>query len=76
MAGNGGIIGPINVASFGKCTQTVITSDGCHTTQPGTRLVDTLLVGGGAGGGNQQGGGGGAGGAELFTSVVVCANTA
>ena len=76
MAGNGGIIGPINVASFGKNKQTVITSDGCHTTQPGTRFVDALLVGGGAGGGNQQGGGGGAGGAEIFSAVLVCSNTA
>ena len=60
---NGGVIGKTNKTSFGKCTQTVITSDGCHTTQPGTGLVNALLVGGGAGGGNNQGGGGGAGGA-------------
>ena len=73
---NGGVIGKTNKTSFGKCTQTVITSDGCHTTQPGTGLVNALLVGGGAGGGNNQGGGGGAGGAEIFNCVSVTGNTA
>ena len=73
---NGGIIGKTNKTSFGKCTQTVVTSDGCHTTQPGTGVVKVLLVGGGAGGGNNQGGGGGAGGAEVFNCVSVNGNTA
>ena len=41
---NGGIIGVINPSSFGKCTQTVTTSSGPLTTQPGTRLVATAVV--------------------------------
>jgi hypothetical protein len=40
---NGGIIGVINPTSFGKCTQTVTTSSGPLTTQPGTRLVQQQL---------------------------------
>ena len=48
---NGGIIGPTNVTSFGKNTQTVKTSSGDITTQPGTRLIDFVVVAGGAGGG-------------------------
>ena len=59
---NGGIIGKVNKASFGKCTTTTITATGTHTTQPGTRLVDGLLVAGGGGGGSAFGGGGGGGG--------------
>ena len=61
MAGNGGIIGPTNTTSFGKNTITSKTSSGPLTTQPGTRIVKTLIVAGG-GGGMAQGGGGGAGG--------------
>ena len=61
MAGNGGIIGPVNVTSRGKNTQTVKTSSGSVTTQPGTRLVKSLIVAGG-GGSAGGGGGGGAGG--------------
>ena len=52
---NGGIIGKSNKASFGKCTQTVHTSSGTKTFQPGTRLVKTLIVAGGASGGSDQG---------------------
>ena len=58
---NGGVIGKVNNSSFGKNTQTVKTSSGTLTTQPGTRLIDAVTVGGGAGGGNNTGGGGGAG---------------
>jgi hypothetical protein len=41
---NGGIIGVINPSSFGKDTQTVTTTSGNLTTQPGTQLVDVLLL--------------------------------
>ena len=46
---NGGVIGKTNKVSFGKCTQTVVTSNSpsAVTTQPGTRLVKTLIVAGG-----------------------------
>ena len=68
MAGNGGIIGPVNVTSRGKNTITSKTSSGDITLQPGTRTVDYLVVAGGGGGGgticggNQRAGGAGAGG--------------
>ena len=81
MAGNGGIIGPVNVTSRGKNTQTAKTSSGTVTTQPGTRLVDTLVVAGGGGGGAGDGGGqgggagGGAGGLRTSSSVPVCGNS-
>jgi hypothetical protein len=49
---NGGIIGALNPTSFGKCTVTSIaTSSTTLTTQPGTRVVKTLIVAGGGGGG-------------------------
>jgi hypothetical protein len=47
---NGGIIGALNPTSFGKCTVTSATST-TLTTQPGTRLVQSLVVAGGGGGG-------------------------
>ena len=73
---NGGIIGQTNNSSFGKCTITTKTATGCFTTQPGTRVVQALLVaGGGSGGSGAAGGGGGAGG-YLCTQVNVCASTA
>ena len=51
---NGGIIGKRNVTSHGKSKQTVRTSStpSAVTTQPGTRLVNTLVVAGGGGGGS------------------------
>ena len=49
---NGGIIGPINVTSRGKNTITAKTCSGTVTTQPGTRLVRTVVVAGGGGGGS------------------------
>jgi hypothetical protein len=58
---NGGVIGKTNKASFGKNTQTVFTSSCSVTTQPGTRVVQSLIVAGG-GGSAGGGGGGGAGG--------------
>ena len=58
---NGGIIGPPNLTSFGKNTITTKTSSGSLTTQPGTRVAQTLIVAGGAGGGGGSGGGGGGG---------------
>ena len=48
---NGGIIGVSNKASYGNCTVTIKTSSGDITTQPGTRVVETLIVAGGGGGG-------------------------
>ena len=59
---NGGVIGVSNKTSFGKCTVTSKTSTGTITTQPGTRLVETLVVAGGGGSGYGNGGGGGGGG--------------
>ena len=80
---NGGIIGPCiaSTLSFGKNTVTSKTSDGTVTTQPGTTLVDFLVVAGGGGGGSGSagpgggGGGGGAGGFRTFSSVSVCGAT-
>ena len=53
---NGGIIGVSNTTSFGKNTQTTITASGPTSpalalTQPGTRVIQTLIVAGGGGGG-------------------------
>ena len=64
MATNGGIIGKVNKASFGKCAVTSITATGAGTitTQAGTRQIQTLLVAGGGSGGRNMAGGGGAGG--------------
>jgi hypothetical protein len=68
---NGGIIGVINPTSFGKCTvtSTLATGSTTLTTQPGTRLVQTLVIAGGGGGGT-GGGGGGAGGLRLICASV------
>ena len=74
---NGGVIGKANVSSFGKCTQTVRTSGTPGiTTQPGTRVVNTLIVagGGGAGGGASRAGGGGAGGARNLSGILTGGN--
>ena len=73
---NGGILGAINKASFGKNTVTTKTSSGDITTQAGTRIIDTLVIAGGGSGGNDAGGGGGAGGMLPTTSVNVCGSTA
>ncbi len=67
MAQNGGIIGPVNVTSRGNNTVNTKTSTGCLTTQPGTRIAQTLIVAGGGSGGAvtpsfNAAGGGGAGG--------------
>jgi hypothetical protein len=64
---NGGIIGPVNQTSFGKDTITTKTSStpSAVTTQPGTRLIKTVIVAGGGGGGggtSSCGGGGGSNG--------------
>ena len=58
---NGGIIGKRNITSHGKSKQTVRTSStpSAVTTQPGTRLVNTLVVAGGGGGASLGGGGAG-----------------
>ncbi len=53
---NGGVIGKTNKSSFGKGTVTSKTSTGAVTTQPGTRIVKTLVVAGGGGGGASGGG--------------------
>ena len=77
MAGNGGIIGPINIISkacgTGEGKITSITSDtpSAVTTQPGTRLVKALIVAGGGGGGDTDAGGGGAGGLIYETSKIL-----
>jgi hypothetical protein len=72
---NGGIIGVVNQASFGKCIVTSQTSSGSLTTQPGTRQVQTLVVAGGGGGGRANGGGGGAGGFRCVQINVCGAKT-
>ncbi len=80
---NGGIIGKSNKTSFGKCKQTVITSNtpSAVTTQPGTRVVKTLIVAGGGGGGgictgqSKQGQGGGGAGGLRNLEINVCGNT-
>ena len=73
---NGGLIGKTNVTSFGKCTQTVHTSSGTKTFQPGTRVLKALVVAGGASGGSDQGGGGGAGGLRIIDSINLATNSA
>ena len=73
---NGGIIGKKNPTSFGKCKQTVHTSSGTKTFQPGTRAVKALIVAGGASGGSDQGGGGGAGGLRIIDSINLSTNSA
>ena len=62
---NGGIIGVSNKASFGlnKVTSGTASGPGTLTTQPGTRLMDALVIAGGGGGGTTSGGSGGGGGA-------------
>ena len=72
MAGNGGKIGPVNVTSRGKNTQTNKTSSGDITTQPGTKVVETLVVGGGGGSGHGNSGGGGGGGFRQVSCISVC----
>ena len=61
---NGGVIGKVNNTSFGKCTVTTQTAStpSAVTTQPGTRVVSTLVVGGGGGGGGGGPGSPGIGG--------------
>jgi hypothetical protein len=78
---NGGIIGIINPTSFGKDTVTSVTSSTPLTTQPGTRLVQTLVVAGGGGGGgacsdSSIGGAGGGGGGFRTGCLQVCGATA
>ena len=77
---NGGIIGKRNVTSFGKCTVTSKTSSGCLTTQPGTRVAQTLIVAGGGSGAavtpsHNAAGGGGAGGYRCLEINTLCGNT-
>ena len=74
---NGGIIGVVNKTSFGKDITTSITASGpgTITTQAGTRVINTLVVGGGGAGGNDAGGGGGAGGLTNIPSLNVCGST-
>ena len=75
MAGNGGIIGPVNtIQSQCEVTHTK-TAGATITTQPLTSSVNALLVAGGGGAG-AAGSGGGGGGGYLCTSISVCGNTA
>ena len=81
MAGNGGIIGPVNTISAGKNTLTAITASGptspaLAATQPGTRLINALIVAGGGGGGRNQSGGGGAGGVKDNLNIPVSGGSA
>ena len=69
---NGGVIGKTNKTSYGKCTVTAQTSTGCLSLQPGTRVVNAVLVAGGGSGGNDAGGGGGAGGLRQFSNLNAC----
>ena len=73
MAGNGGVIGPVNVTSKGKNTITSKTSSApsAVTTQPGTRLIKALIVAGGSGGGAGIGGAGGGGGAGGLKCIEI-----
>ena len=75
MAGNGGIIGPVNTvcATCQAETITYKTASGSVTTQPGTTTATMLLIAGGGGGSAQRGGGGGAGQAG---GVIPAANQA
>ena len=67
---NGGIIGVINQASFGKCAVSSITASGTFTaTNPGTRQGQVLIVSGGGGSGSFSGGG--AGGAKIFCGLPI-----
>ena len=43
---NGGVIGKVNNSSFGKNTVTSKTSSGNITTQPGTRVIESLVIAG------------------------------
>ena len=72
---NGGLVGKRNVTSFGKCKVTDITSTGNHTTQSGTRLVQTAIISGGGGGGKDRAAGGGGGGLRC-TEIFVAGCTA
>ena len=47
---NGGIIGVKNSTSQGGGKQTLVTSTSNLCTQPGTRIVQALIVSGGGGG--------------------------
>ena len=81
MAANGGIIGPVNTISFGKGKITSITASGptspaLAATQPGTRLINALVVAGGGSGGVDGSAGGGAGGVRTLTDIQVCGATA
>ena len=73
---NGGIIGPVNTISTGgnKVTSTTGTGSTTITTQPGTRVIQSLVVAGGGGGGYNVGGGGGAGGFRCG-EISVCGAT-
>jgi hypothetical protein len=72
---NGGIIGVINPTSFGKDTVTSVTaSTPAFAFQPGTRIVQTLVVAGGGGGSSDNGGGGGGGGFRCV-QMNVCGAT-
>tara|TARA_R100001594_G_scaffold46288_1_gene79317 strand:+ start:8 stop:994 length:987 start_codon:yes stop_codon:yes gene_type:complete len=73
MAGNGGIIGPVNTVVAGKCLSaktTAITASGTFVVQcaacGGARTGSVLVVAGGGSGGSQSSGGGGAGGLRLL----------
>ena len=72
---NGGIIGKSNRASFGKNTTTTKTATTTFTLQPGTRQIQTLLVGGGGAGGTRLGGGGGGGGYRCVTNIQLSTNS-
>ena len=71
---NGGIIGPINLASnAGSPGVTLATASGT-VTAGGMRLFNATLVAGGGGGGSGFGGGAGAGGLKTYSCVPVTGN--
>ena len=80
---NGGVIGKNNGTSFAGAVEiqhTFTCGSGTFTTQPGTGLINSLIVAGGAGGGGSVGcgganGGGGAGGLRSLESVLVSGGT-
>ena len=71
MAGNGGIIGPINTvvpnelceSRTNYCSQRL---SGCFTTRAGTTSTDAIIISGGGGGGAGGTRGGGGGGAGVY----------
>ena len=70
MAGNGGIIGPVNTVTAATCVaekKTTFTSSGCLTAQATANIDYMVIAGGGGGAGSGGGSGAGAGGYRAST---------